>query len=115
MDGVSRETIKRWIVEGLVTVDGQACRPKDLVRPGSVLVVRPGAAPRTTAEPDPSVMFDVVYEDDELLVVDKPAGLVVHPARGHFTGTLVNGLLARPGFSLPNPDPEDEQGSLRPV
>ena len=49
-----------------------------------------------------------------MLVVNKPAGLVVHPARGHRSGTLVNGLLARPGFSLPNPDPEDEQGSLRP-
>jgi len=114
MDGVSRETIKRWIGEGLVTVDGQACRPKDLVRPGSVLVVRPGAAPATTAEPDPSVVLDVVYEDDELLVVNKPAGLVVHPARGHFTGTLVNGLLARPGFERAPADPRDTAGHLRP-
>jgi 23S rRNA pseudouridine1911/1915/1917 synthase len=114
VEGVSRETIKRWIQEGLVTVDGQTCRPKDLVRPGSVLVAQAGAAPRTTAEPDPSVVFDVVFEDDELLVVDKPAGLVVHPARGHFTGTLVNGLLARPGFARAPADPRDAAGHLRP-
>jgi len=59
-------------------------------------------------------VLDVCYEDAHLLVVNKPAGLVVHPARGHRSGTLVNGLLARPGFSLPSADPLDEQGSLRP-
>jgi 23S rRNA pseudouridine1911/1915/1917 synthase len=59
-------------------------------------------------------VLDVLYEDPHLLVVNKPAGLVVHPARGHRTGTLVNGLLARPGFSLPTPDPRDEPGSMRP-
>jgi 23S rRNA pseudouridine1911/1915/1917 synthase len=60
------------------------------------------------------VSFDVVYEDEHLLVVDKPAGLVVHPARGHRTGTLVNGLLARPGFAAASADPRDPEGHLRP-
>jgi 23S rRNA pseudouridine1911/1915/1917 synthase len=59
------------------------------------------------------VQFNVVHEDEHLIVVDKPAGLVVHPARGHRTGTLVNGLLARPGFA-PEGDPRDPQGALRP-
>src|SRR5688572_18735457 len=114
LDGVSRETIKRWTQEGLVTMDGRPCRPKDMVRPGAELIVVAGAAPETSAKPDASVIFRVVYEDDELLVVDKPAGLVVHPGRGHWTGTLVNGLLARPGFERPPSDPRDEQGHLRP-
>lgn len=111
---VSRETIKRWMQEGLVTMDGRPCRPKDQARPGARLEVVLGSAPETTARPDSSVVFGVVYEDDELLVVDKPAGLVVHPGRGHWTGTLVNGLLARPGFERPTSDPRDEKGHLRP-
>jgi 23S rRNA pseudouridine1911/1915/1917 synthase len=60
------------------------------------------------------VVLDIRYEDQHLLIVNKPAGLVVHPARGHQNGTLVNGLLARPGFALVSADPRDEQGSLRP-
>jgi len=114
LEGVSRETIKRWIQEGLVTMDGRPCRPKDQARPGARLEVVRGAAPETTARPDASVVFGVVYEDEELLVVDKPPGLVVHPGRGHWTGTLVNGLLARPGFERAPSDPRDEEGHLRP-
>jgi len=64
--------------------------------------------------PDPSVRFAVVHEDPHLIVVDKPAGLVVHPARGHRTGTLVQGLLARPGWPQVSGDPRDPEGSLRP-
>lgn len=114
LDGVSRETVKRWMEQGLVTVDGHSCRPKDHVRSGAQLVVQAGPAPETSALPDASVAFGLVYEDAELLVVDKPAGLVVHPGRGHWTGTLVNGLLARPGFERPPSDPRDGQGHLRP-
>lgn len=114
LTGVSRETIKRWIQEGRVTVDGRACRPKDQARPRTTVVVVRGLAPETAAKPDAGVRFGVVYEDEELLVVDKPAGLVVHPGRGHWSGTLVNGLLARPGFERPPSDPEDDKGHLRP-
>ncbi|HET7543452.1 MAG TPA: RluA family pseudouridine synthase [Polyangiaceae bacterium] len=111
---VSRATVQRWIEEGRVQVDGKPCRAKDSVSAGSAIALEAGPAPRSEADPDPSVVLEVYYEDSELLVVNKPAGLVVHPARGHRTGTLVNGLLARPGFSRPTPDPDDEQGSLRP-
>jgi 23S rRNA pseudouridine1911/1915/1917 synthase len=111
---VSRATVQRWIDEGRVEVDGKPCRAKDSVTAGSQIEVEAGPPPLSEADPDPSVVLDVCYEDSHLLVVNKPAGLVVHPARGHRSGTLVNGLLARPGFSLPSPDPEDEQGSLRP-
>lgn len=111
---VSRATVQRWIEEGRVLIDGKPCRARDSVRAGSALEVEAGAPPPSDADPDPSVELEVCYEDAQLLVVNKPAGLVVHPARGHRTGTLVNGLLARPGFTLPSADPRDGQGSLRP-
>ena len=63
--------------------------------------------------PEPDVAVEVLYEDEELVVVNKPAGLVVHPARGHRSGTLVNGLLARPGFAA-GADARDREGALRP-
>ena len=111
---VSRVTVQRWIEEGRVQVDGKPCRARDSVTAGARIEVEPGPAPPSDADPDASVVLDVRYEDPHLLVVNKPAGLVVHPARGHRTGTMVNGLLARPGFSLPSPDPLDEHSSVRP-
>lgn len=111
---VSRATVQRWIDEGRVQIDGKPCRARDSVTRGSEIEVEPGARPPSDAEPDGSIVLDVAYEDEHLLVVNKPAGLVVHPARGHQSGTLVNGLLAREGFSLPSSDPRDAQSSLRP-
>lgn len=114
MPGVTRASVQRWIEDGRVLVDGTPCRAKDKIRPGMVVEVRPDLPPPTTAVPDPSVIVDVVFEDDYLIVVNKPAGLVVHPGRGHVGGTLVNGLLARPGFERPPVDPRDEAGHFRP-
>jgi 23S rRNA pseudouridine1911/1915/1917 synthase len=111
---LSRATLQRWIREGRVRVDGNRCRPRDLVVAGSSIDIEPAPAPPSRAEPDPSVQFDVLFEDSHLVVVNKPAGLVVHPARGHRTGTLVNGLLARPGFSRAAADPRDPSGAMRP-
>ena len=111
---VSRSTIQRWMVEGRVLVGGKPCRPRDAVAEGSVLDVEPGPAPASAAEPDPDIRVEVLHEDDELVVVNKPAGLVVHPARGHRRGTLVNGLLARPGFAAAPADARDRGGALRP-
>ena len=98
MSEVSRGTVQRWIDEERVKVDGKPCRAKDSVSAGSAIDVEPGPALTSDAEPDQSVVLDVPYEDEHLLVVNKPAGLVVHPARGHEHGTLVNGLLARGYF-----------------
>lgn len=114
MPEVTRASIQRWIQEERVLVDGRTVRAKSKVLPGAVMEVSPGPPPATTAEPDPTVSFQVVHEDAHLLVVNKPPGLVVHPARGHATGTLVNGLLARPGFVRPPSDPDDTEGHLRP-
>jgi len=75
------------------------------VLPGARITVDPPPPPATEALPDASIQFPVLFEDEWLLVLDKPAGLVVHPARGHEDGTLVNGLLARDGFDI-----EGEEG-----
>lgn len=114
VEDASRSTLKRWIEEGRVSVDGKPARASVRVRSGAVVEVEPGARLPSAAEPDASVALEILHEDEELVVVNKPAGLVVHPARGHWTGTLVNGLLARPGFERPTSDPRDAQGALRP-
>jgi 23S rRNA pseudouridine1911/1915/1917 synthase len=114
MPDVSRATVQRWIDEGRVKVDGKICRAKQQVRGGARLEVEPSEPPPTTALPDPDVAFQVLYEDPHLIVVDKPAGLVVHPARGHSTGTLVNGLLSRGGFERASADARDPNGAVRP-
>lgn len=112
--GTSRAVIQRWIEEGRVRVDGELCKARDLVREGAVVEFEPSAPPPSEATPDANVRFTVLHEDDALLVVDKPAGLVVHPARGHRTGTLVNGLLARESFRAPPADGADPVGAARP-
>lgn len=94
-EDVSRATIQRWLSEGRVSIGGRVCGPRELVAGGVVVEVEEGAPPPSEAAPDASVPFEVVFDDEHLLVVDKPAGVVVHPARGHVTGTLVNGLIAR--------------------
>ena len=111
---VSRATVQRWIQEGRVKVNGVVCRSKDEARSGDVVEVVPGEPPKTDVEPDASVPFDVLYEDAELVVVDKPAGVVVHPGRGNWEHTLVAGLLARGGFERTVFDERDPMGHLRP-
>jgi 23S rRNA pseudouridine1911/1915/1917 synthase len=91
----SRAAVQRWIENERVTVDGRPCGAADKVSQGARIVVDPEPPEPTTAVPDASVVFEVVYIDEDVIVVDKPAGVVVHPAKGHATGTLVNGLLAR--------------------
>jgi 23S rRNA pseudouridine1911/1915/1917 synthase len=112
--GVSRATVQRWIAEGRVRVDGNPCRARHDVRAGSVVEVDPGPPPPSGVVPDATVPFSVLYEDESLLVVDKPAGVVVHPAKGNWNHTLVAGLLARPGFERAPYDPRDPAGPLRP-
>jgi 23S rRNA pseudouridine1911/1915/1917 synthase len=111
---VARAEVQRWLDAGLVTRQGLALEKRTTVRAGDALDVVVAPGPKSEAEPDATVTFLVVFEDAHLLVVDKPAGLVVHPARGHRDGTLVNGLLARGGFERASADPLDPDGHLRP-
>ncbi len=110
----SRASVQRWIERSRVEVDGHPARASVTVPLGARVVITPEPPEPTTAEPDPSIQLRVVYEDAHLLVIDKPAGLVVHPARGHATGTLVNALLSRGGFERAAADPRDPSGHLRP-
>ena len=89
----SRSRLKAWLLDGAVLVDGIAWRPRDRVQGGETvdLTVTPEAVVRAAPE---AMALDVVFEDDDLLVINKPAGLVVHPGAGNVSGTLMNGLLA---------------------
>jgi 23S rRNA pseudouridine1911/1915/1917 synthase len=94
--GLSRSYVQKLISEGrLVDDSGRRLRANSEVRGGSVVLEVPPPEVPYHLEPDPTIEIRVVYEDGDLLIVDKPAGLVVHPAPGHWRGTLVNGLLAR--------------------
>src|SRR5690606_12119846 len=95
-------------------LNGVSCKARARLASGDVVVVVPGPPPPSRALPEPQVLVDVVYQDMDLAVVNKPAGLVAHPGRGHTSGTLVNGLLALPGFGRAPPDPLDPEGALRP-
>jgi 23S rRNA pseudouridine1911/1915/1917 synthase len=90
--GLSRAAAQRLIAGGLVQVDGASSAKKHVLRAGEVVVWR--TPPPEAALVAEDVPFAVVYEDDWLLVVDKPAGVVVHPAPGHEHGTLAQGLVA---------------------
>ena len=88
----SRSRLKAWLLGGSVLVDGKVWRPRDRVVGGETVVLQ--AVPEVVVRADPEVIpLDVIFEDDALLVVNKPAGLVVHPGAGNVTGTLMNGLL----------------------
>jgi 23S rRNA pseudouridine1911/1915/1917 synthase len=89
----SRAVAERLLRGGGVLVDGQARAKSHKLEGGEELEFEPPPAPRSTLEPQEMDLV-VPYEDEHLLVVDKPAGLVVHPAPGHPSGTLVHGLLA---------------------
>lgn len=110
----SRAAVQRWIDHGRVLVDGQVVRASSAVPAGAWVEVRPEAPEPTTALPDATIELRIAYEDEHLLVVDKQAGLVVHPARGHASGTLVNALLGRGGFERAGADESDPVGHLRP-
>jgi 23S rRNA pseudouridine1911/1915/1917 synthase len=98
--GTSRAQAARWAEEGRVAVDGRP-RPKaHRLRGGERLSWTPPEAPPPGGPVAEDRPLAVRYEDDRLLVVAKPAGLVVHPGPGHPTGTLVNALLGRPGTNL---------------
>jgi 23S rRNA pseudouridine1911/1915/1917 synthase len=87
----SRSRAQRLIESGRVRVDGSVPTKRQLVAAGDEIEVEPGPAP-DRAEPGSEAPFTVAYEDEYLLVVDKPAGVVVHPARGHRQGTLSQAL-----------------------
>ena len=90
---VSRSELTRWIRDGRVCLDGRVVKAKTAVSAGQRIRLRATRQPRFDWNAAEELEFRVVYEDDNVIVVDKPAGLVVHPGAGNPRGTLVNGLL----------------------
>lgn len=88
----SRERLKDWIKDGRLTVQGKPGKPKDKVVGGEALSLRAELESETEAQPQ-DIPLTILYEDEHLLVLDKPAGLVVHPGAGNPDGTLMNALL----------------------
>jgi 23S rRNA pseudouridine1911/1915/1917 synthase len=92
LGGQSRSQIQRLIKDGKVTIAGQAVPANRIVRAGDAIAVDIPEPVSPTPQPEDHDL-DIVYQDSDLLVVNKPAGMVVHPAAGHAQGTLVNALL----------------------
>ncbi|MCG7601907.1 23S rRNA pseudouridine(1911/1915/1917) synthase RluD [Halomonas sp. McH1-25] len=88
----SRERIKSWIKQGALTLDGAQARPKDKVYGGERLTLDTVLEAEARWEPQ-AIDLEIVHEDDDVLVIDKPPGLVVHPAAGNPDGTLLNAVL----------------------
>lgn len=92
VENATRSKVQQAIEEGCVSVDGKIVKASHRVSPGEVIRVSLPAPPPPDVLPE-NISLDIVYEDDALLVVNKPAGMVTHPAYGNYTGTLVNALL----------------------
>ncbi len=105
---ISRSQARRLIDSGLVLMDGQAARPASRVASGDrITVMVPPPEEPEHLEPEP-IPLTILYQDNDIIVIDKPPGLTVHPAPGHPRGTLVNALLAA------CPDLRGVGGALRP-
>jgi 23S rRNA pseudouridine1911/1915/1917 synthase len=89
----SRSRLQLWIDAGFVTVDGKVAKGKMTVYGDEKVVVLPQSAPEDEAYKPEAMALDIVFEDEHILVINKPAGLVVHPGAGNWSGTLLNGLL----------------------
>lgn len=89
----SRSKVQQWIKDGYVHVNGKRVKANYICHEGDVITIRFPKRKKIELQPE-DIKLDILYEDSDLLVVNKPKGMVVHPAHGHMKGTLVNGLLA---------------------
>lgn len=92
VDGLTRSAAQKWMEEGRVTLNGKPVKKNTPLKPGDTLLVSPPQPQDIDLIPQ-DIPLDIVYEDDDVVVVNKPVGMVVHPAPGHPDGTLVNALL----------------------
>ncbi len=89
----SRSRLQLWFDGGHVLVDGKAARGKDTAYGDEAVVIEPQSAPEDAAYTPEEIALNIVFEDEHIIVINKPAGLVVHPGAGNWSGTLLNGLL----------------------
>ena len=90
--GISRSTVQGWLKADLVKVNGEFVKSNYKAQNGDVVTILKKEEEVVTIQPE-NIPLDIVYEDDVLIVVNKPSGMVVHPSKGHYSGTLVNALL----------------------
>ena len=90
--GLSRSTIQSWLKAGLVSVNGEVVKSNYKAQNGDEVTILQKEEEAITIQPE-NIPLDIVFEDDSLIVVNKPSGMVVHPSKGHYSGTLVNALL----------------------
>lgn len=88
----SRERLKKWILDGSCRVIGKTLRPRDLLNGDEQIVIKAHLTPQIEYLPE-ATSLNILYVDEHILVIDKPANLVVHPGAGNYSGTLLNGLL----------------------
>jgi len=88
----SRSSIKSWIESGNILLDGSNVKPRALLSPGQMIQIQPQFEDREETKAE-NIDLKIIHEDEHILVIDKPSGMVVHPGHGNFTGTLQNGLL----------------------
>ena len=100
----SRSVAKKMIVEGKVTINGKVEKPHYNLRENDLLVALEYSAPKADLAGE-DIPLDIVYEDDDVLLINKPVGMVVHPGNGHYEGTLVNALIGRE-MALSEGDPD---------
>ncbi|WP_291424846.1 RluA family pseudouridine synthase [Deinococcus sp.] len=112
LTGVSRSQVAGWVEGGQVQVGGvQASKPSLKLRGGETLIVQVPLPPSAHVEPE-NIPLDVLYEDEHLIAINKPPGMITHPAPGVFSGTLVNALLGR--VTLPEQEGFDGPDGFRP-
>lgn len=92
MPDYSRSRLQQWIKQGGIRVNGAIYKPKEKVKVNDLIEVNAELEPQGEWLPEP-VDLDIVHEDDSIMIINKPIGLVVHPAAGNYSGTMVNGLL----------------------
>lgn len=92
LDGVTRSAAQKWMEEGRVTLNGIPVKKSATLSPGDTLLIAPPQPEEVDIIPQ-DIPLDIIYEDNDVIVVNKPVGMVVHPAPGHPDGTLVNALL----------------------
>ncbi len=89
----SRSRLQQWIKDGAITVDDALASPKQKVLGGELVLVEPAVSPEVSAYTPEAIPLDIVFEDDAIIIVNKPPGLVTHPGSGNWSGTLLNALL----------------------
>jgi len=92
IEGATRNKLQQAINAGLVLVNGKDVRPNYKVKPMDEIIVYSDMSPEETEVVPEKIDLDIVYEDSDLMVINKPAGMVVHPGSGNYTGTLLNGI-----------------------